>query len=226
VLYLDEPHAEMCFSKIFDFEGVKLRSIQKAGDLRINWDKEEGERYKNLVTMYKPLTKWWEKKLDNAGLPMNKVEVSRRLVQSPAVVIGTEYGQSARQERMSSVQDQDPTHYMLEQKVLEINADHPVIFDLLNKVKANADDPEIESTANLVAQAAVLQSNFDLKDPQLLVNSVYELVSLQYGLDPKAEVTPITPEVPPPKPSLEDLDDDDDDDDDDEDETPKEKAEL
>merc|ERR1719386_189839 len=130
---------------------------------------------------------------------------------------------------MSSVQDQAPTHYMLEQKVLEINADHPVIFDLLNKVKANADDPEIESTANLVAQAAVLQSNFDLKDPQLLVDSVYELVSLQYGLDPKAEVTPITPEVPPPKPSLEDLDDDDDDDDDDDEEeagADKKKAEL
>merc|ERR1711937_636842 len=54
VLYLDEPYAELCFSKIFDFEGVKLRSIQKAGDLRIKWDKEEGERYKNLVTMYKP----------------------------------------------------------------------------------------------------------------------------------------------------------------------------
>merc|ERR1719299_322707 len=29
-LYLDEPYAELCFSKIFDFEGVKLRSIQKA----------------------------------------------------------------------------------------------------------------------------------------------------------------------------------------------------
>merc|ERR1711935_375366 len=146
---------------------------------------------------------------------MNKVELSRRLVTSSAVVVGTEYGQSARQERASSVQDQDPTHYLLEQKVLEINPDHPVIFDLLNKVKANADDPSIDEIANLVAQAAVLQSNFDLKDPDLLVNSVYELVSLQYGLDPKAEVTPITPEVPPAKPSLDDMDDDDDDDDDD-----------
>merc|ERR1719265_2547062 len=176
--------------------------------------------------MYKPLTKWWEKNLDSAGLPLNKVEISRRLVTSPAVVVGTEYGQSARQERMNSVQDQDPTYFMEEKKVLEINADHPVIFDLLQKVKKDSSDKSIEDTANLVAQAAVLQSNFDLRDPELLVNSVYELVSLQYGLDPKAEVTPITPEVPPPKPSLEDLDDDDDDDDDDEDETPKEKAEL
>ena len=45
MLYLDEPYAELCFSKIFDFEGVKLRSVQKAGDLRINWKTEETDRY-------------------------------------------------------------------------------------------------------------------------------------------------------------------------------------
>merc|ERR1719327_1201672 len=211
VLYLDEPYAELCFSKIFDFEGVKLRSVQKAGDLRINWDKEEGERYKNLVTMYKPLTKWWEKNIAKAGVPINKVEVSRRLVDSPAVVVGTEYGQSARQERMQSVQDQDPTFFSQNQKVLEINANHPVIYDLLQKVKADPDDASMAETANLVAQAAVLQSNYDLEDPDILVSSVYDLVSLQYGLDPLAEVEPITPEVPEKKEEVkeDELDDDD-----------------
>merc|ERR1711968_313724 len=175
-----EPDAELCFSKIFDFEGVKLRSVQKAGDLRINWDKDEGERYKNLVTMYKPLTKWWEKNVAKAGAPINKVEISRRLVDSPAVVVGTEYGQSARQERMQSVQDQDPTFFSQNQKVLEINANHPVIHDLLQKVKADPEDAAIAEIANLVAQAAVLQSNYDLEDPDILVSSVYDLVSLQY----------------------------------------------
>merc|ERR1712118_431300 len=57
VLYLDEPYAELCFSKIFDFEGVKLRSVQKAGDLRINWKTEETDRYNDLKKMYKPRTK-------------------------------------------------------------------------------------------------------------------------------------------------------------------------
>merc|ERR1712159_803768 len=90
VLYLDEPYAELCFSKIFDFEGVKLRSVQKAGDLRINWKTEETDRYNDLKKMYKPLTKWWEKNAGKAGVPINKVEVSRRLVDSPAVVLATD----------------------------------------------------------------------------------------------------------------------------------------
>merc|ERR1712159_20910 len=190
VLYLDEPYAELCFSKIFDFEG--------------------------------------EKNVAKAGVPINKVEVSRRLVDSPAVVVGTEYGQSARQERMQSVQDQDPTFFSQNQKVLEINATHPVIHDLLQKVKADPEDAAIAEIANLVAQAAVLQSNYDLEDPDILVSSVYDLVSLQYGLDPNAEVEPITPEVPENKEDVKDEDDADDDEEtgDDDDDTPGEKAEL
>merc|ERR1719335_1450157 len=229
VLYLDEPYAELCFSKIFDFEGVKLRSVQKAGDLRINWKTEETDRYNDLKKMYKPLTKWWEKNLKGTGVPINKVEVSRRLVDSPAVVLATEYGMSARQERINKVQDQDPTYFSEQQKVLEINANHPTIYDLLQKVNADPDDEAILDTATLVAQAAVLSSNYDLEDPETLVSSVYELIAQEHGLDPKADVMPIEVELPEEK-KAEDVDDDDDDedgaDDDDDDAKDGDKPEL
>merc|ERR1719183_1572832 len=222
VLYLDEPYAELCFSKIFDFEGVKLRSVQKAGDLRINWKTEETDRYNDLKKMYKPLTKWWEKNVAKAGVPINKVEVSRRLVDSPAVVLATEYGMSARQERINKVQDQDPTYFSEQQKVLEINANHPTIYDLLQKVNADPDDESILDTANLVAQAAVLSSNYDLEDPEILVSSVYDLVALEAGLDPNADVTPVEVELPEDK-KAEDVDDDDDEEDGADDEDAEEK---
>merc|ERR1719183_2472497 len=222
VLYLDEPYAELCFSKIFDFEGVKLRSVQKAGDLRINWKTEETDRFNDLKKMYKPLTKWWEKNLKSTGVPINKVEVSRRLVDSPAVVLATEYGMSARQERINKVQDQDPTYFQEQQKVLEINANHPTIYDLLQKVNADPDDEAILDTASLVAQAAVLSSNYDLEDPETLVSSVYDLIAQEHGLDPKADVTPIEIELPEEK-KAEDVDDDDDEEDGADDEDAEEK---
>merc|ERR1711924_321351 len=137
------------------------------------------------------------------------VEVSRRLVVSPAVVVATEYGMSARQERINKGQDQDPTYFQEQQKVLEINANHPTIYDLLQKVNADPDDESILDTANLVAQAAVLASNYDLEDPEILVQSVYDLVALESGLDPRADVTPIEVELPE-EPVVEDDDDDDD----------------
>jgi len=193
---------------------VKLRSVQKSGDLRINWKTEETDRYNDLKKMYKPLTKWWEKNLKDTGIPINKVEVSRRLVDSPAVVVATEYGMSARQERINKVQDQDPTYFQEQQKVLEINANHPTIYDLLQKVNADPDDEAILDTAKLVAQSAVLSSNYDLEDPETLVSSVYDLIAMEHGLDPKADVTPIEVELPE-EPKKEEVDDDDEDEDED-----------
>jgi len=226
VLLLDDPYAEQCVSKISDFEGVKLRSIQKAGDLRINWSTDEAKRYKDFTSMYKPLTKWWEKNTKNAGVQITKVEVSRRLVDSPAVVVSTEFGFSARQERLNKVNDQQDAGFSTAGKILEINPDHPVIYDLLQKVKANEEDPTIEDTANLVAQAAVLQSNFELEDPQLIVNTIYDLVSTKHNLDPKAPATEVEVVVPE-EPKVEDEVDDEDEEEgaDAEDEEP-EKPEL
>lgn len=212
VLLLDDPLSENCFSKIYDFEGVKLRSIQKSGDLRINWSTEENERHKNLVTMYKPLTKWWEGHKEGAGVPLRKVEISRRLVSAPAAVTADEWGSSARQERMNKVsQDsQQQDQFSQNQKVLEINPDHPAIYDLLQKVKADPEDSEVEETANLIAQAAVLESNFDLEDPEKLVNSVFELLSLKHNIDPSADIVPIDVELPEePKEESDDVDDED-----------------
>merc|ERR1712072_780421 len=148
------------------------------------------------------------KNAGKAGVPINKVEVSRRLVDSPAVVVATEYGMSARQERINKVQDQDPTYFSEQQKVLEINANHPTIYDLLQKVQADESDEAALDTANLVAQTAVLASNYDLEDPEILVNSVYDLVALEHNLDPKAEVTPIEIELPEEPAKVEDDDED------------------
>jgi hypothetical protein len=97
---------------------------------------------------------------------------------------------------------------------------------LLQKVKADPEDASIADTANLVAQAAVLQSNYDLEDPDILVSSVYDLVSLQYGLDPNAEVEPITPEVPKKEEAKDDELDDDDEEEETGDDDAGEKAEL
>ena len=144
---------------------------------------------------------------------------------SPAVVVATEYGQSARAERMNKVQDSDPSLFQQSAKVLEINPNHPVIHDLLQKVKADPEDESCQDAANLVAQAAVLQSAFDLEDPEILVNSIYELVSSKHGLDPKAEPTPVEV-VLPEEPKTEEEDDDIDEELDEEEGTDGDKPEL
>merc|ERR1712161_136887 len=79
-------------------------------------------------------------------------------------------------------------------KTLEVNPQHPVIVDLLAKVKANKEDASALDTAQVLFQTALIQSGYDIADPSALVNRVYRLMSKELGVDPDAPLKEI--EVP------------------------------
>merc|ERR1711866_39896 len=83
---------------------------------------------------------------------------------------------------------------MAGRKTLEINPNHPVIADLLAKVKANKDDAAALDSAQVLFQTAILESGYEIADPSALVNRVYRLMSKELGVDPDAPLKEV--EVP------------------------------
>merc|ERR1712226_586049 len=73
--HLDEP----CIQKLADYEGKKFVSIQKA-DVKLDETEEEKKRFSKLKDMYKPLT------------------------ESPVVVVTSQFGYSAQQEKVMKAQ--------------------------------------------------------------------------------------------------------------------------
>merc|ERR1712174_96416 len=198
---LDEP----CIQKLADYEGKKFVSIQKA-DVKLDETEEEKKRFTKLKDMYKPLTDWWKEKLTDltekgamkdAGVKVEKVELSKRLTESPVVVVTSQFGYSAQQERemkAQSFQNKDQVGMMSGRKTLEVNPNHPVIADLLSKVKADKDDQPALDTAQVLFQTALLESGYEIADPSALVNRVYRLMSKELGADPDAPIKEV--EVP------------------------------
>jgi len=139
--------------------------------------------------MYKPLTDWWKDKLTeftekgamkDAGVKIEKVEVSKRLTDSPVVVVTSQFGYSAQQEKVmkaQAFQSKDQIGMMAGRKTLEVNPNHPVVVDLLAKVKANKEDASAVDSAQVLFQTALLESGYDIADPTSLVNRVYRLMS-------------------------------------------------
>merc|ERR1711967_172108 len=142
--HLDEP----CVQKLADYEGKKFVSIQKA-DVKLDESEDEKKRFGKLKDMYKPLTDWWKETLTDltekgamkeAGVKIEKVELSKRLTDSPVVVVTSQFGYSAQQEKImkaQAFQNKDQVGMMSGRKTLEVNANHPVVVDLLAKVKAS-----------------------------------------------------------------------------------------
>merc|ERR1712167_466638 len=73
----------------------------------------------------------------------------------------------------------------------EINPNHPVVTDLLSKVKANKEDTAAMDTAQVLFQTALLESGYDVSDPTSLVNRVYRLMSKELGVDPDAPLAEV-----------------------------------
>merc|ERR1712190_197180 len=95
VLMLDDHLDEPCLQKLADYEGKKFVSIQKA-DVKIDETEAEKKKFSKVKDMYKPLTDWWKDKLTDltekgamkdAGVKIEKVEISKRLTDSPVVVV-------------------------------------------------------------------------------------------------------------------------------------------
>merc|ERR1712004_135071 len=158
VLMLDDHLDEPCLQKLADYEGKKFVSIQKA-DVKLDETEEEKKRFTKIKDMYKPLTDWWKEKLTDltekgamkdAGVKIEKVEISKRLTDSPVVVVTSQFGYSAQQEKVmkaQAFQNKDQLSMMSGRKTLEINPNHPVVVDLLNKVKVDKEDLPALDTA-------------------------------------------------------------------------------
>merc|ERR1712166_535784 len=165
--HLDEP----CIQKLADYEGKKFVSIQKA-DVKLDESEEEKKKFSKLKDMYKPLTDWWKEKLTeltekgamkDAGVKIEKVELSKRLTLSPVVVVTSQFGYSAQQEKIMKAQvfqNKDQIGQMSGRKTLEINANHPVIFDLLSKVKDDKENAAALDTAGVLFQTALIESGY------------------------------------------------------------------
>merc|ERR1711936_647697 len=167
---------------------------------------EEKKRFSKLKDMYKPLSDWWKDKLTDytekgamkeAGVKVEKVELSKRLTESPVVVVTSQFGYSAQQEKVmkaQSFQNKDQIGMMSGRKTLEVNPNHPVVVDLLSKVKADKSDKAAADSAQVLFQTALIESGYELADASALVNRVYRLMSKELGVDPDAPVKEV--EVP------------------------------
>merc|ERR1712032_1469806 len=145
---------------------------------------------------------------------------------SPVVVVTSQFGYSAQQEKVmkaQAFQNKDQVGQMSGRKTLELNPNHPVVVDLLGKVKTDKEDAAALDTAQMLFQTALIESGYEIADPSALVNRVYRLMSKELGVDPDAPLK----EVEVPEEEEEEAEEEDKDDSDEEDEKEEgEKEEL
>lgn len=89
---------------------------------------------------------------------------------------------------------------MLAKKTLEINPHHSVMKEMLNKVKNSVDeklDAQTEDLAKLLYNMALLNSGFNIDNPDEMTAPLQKLINVGFGLDREEPIEEIEIEIEP-----------------------------
>eukprot|EP00887_Chlorella_sp_A99_P008257 scaffold12.g8257.t1 len=170
VLYLTEPIDEPMISNLPEFEGLQLSDVSRE-DLQLDESEEDKKALEEAKKELQPLTDYIKKAL---GDKVERVEVSHRLTDSPAIVVASKFGWSANMERIMRAQalgDARAAEYMRGRRILEINPTHPVIQELKRKVELES--REAREQVQLLFEAASLVGGFAIDSPRDFAARIY-----------------------------------------------------
>jgi heat shock protein 90kDa beta len=206
VILLDDPIDEFTWTYFKEYGDKKLKNVAK-GDLDLGTlTGYEEKKEMKIKELYQPLCDWWKKLL---GKNVEKVTISRRLVDDPVVISTSENSYTANMYRISkaqtySNQQKIPDSY-IPRKSLEINPSHPTIKKLLQK--SETPDKQLEDYAWLLYESALVSSGFVLTEDFDFSNRMYSLLSKNLDILPNEPIK--EPEVELPDDDVETIEEED-----------------
>uniref|UniRef100_A0A8W4FFV2 94 kDa glucose-regulated protein n=1 Tax=Sus scrofa TaxID=9823 RepID=A0A8W4FFV2_PIG len=146
VIYLTEPVDEYCIQALPEFDGKRFQNVAKEG-VKFDESEKSKENREAVEKEFEPLLNWMKDKALKDKI--EKAVVSQRLTESPCALVASQYGWSGNMERIMKAQayqtgkDISTNYYASQKKTFEINPRHPLIRDMLRRVKVE-EEPEEE----------------------------------------------------------------------------------
>lgn len=195
VILLDDPLDEFTWTYFREYGDKQIKNVAK-GDLDLGTMTPYEERKEvKIKELYQPLCDWWKKAL---GKSVDKVTISRRLVEDPVVISTSENTYTANMYRISkaqtySNQQKIPDHY-IPKKTLEINPSHPTIKKMLEQI----DDPskQLEDYAWLLYESALVSSGFAVIEDFEFTDRMYNLLRKGMGVLASEQIKEPDVEIP------------------------------
>merc|ERR1719240_38069 len=198
VLYYTDPIDEYAMPQLTEFKGFQFMGANKE-NLKFDDDAESEAKLKKLGETHKQLTDWMKETL---GAKIEKAVVSNRLLETPAIIVSSQYGWSTNMERIMKAQTmgtQDKSQQMVSQKTLEINPAHPLIREPKTRVEADAKDQEAIDSVNTLFDVALIGTGLTPADPNEFAARLQTLMRLGLGVSKDAPIEEPEVTLDPPK---------------------------
>lgn len=165
ILYFTDHVDEFTMQMMHDYNGKEFKSVS-ADDLGLETD-EEKEEIKKAEEDNKGLFDLMTEKL---GGKVKAVKLSQRLKTHP-VCITSEGMLSVEMEKVLSAMPDEQAHNAKAEKILEINASHP-IFEKLKKLYAEDNKDKVGEYADILYSQALLIEGMPIENPVEFTNKL------------------------------------------------------
>jgi molecular chaperone HtpG len=180
VLFATEPLDEIMMESVRSYKDFDVVDASKES-LKVDDDEETSKEKEAATEEFKGTIEYLETLLSGK---VQKVTVSNLLVDSPAALVQGAYGVSPTMQRYMKAQsvasgggDADALGGM-NQAVLEINPNHPIIKDLDAMIKGGDNESKAtEDFALLMYDVASMTSGYDVKDMSSFAKRVMKIMS-------------------------------------------------
>jgi len=153
-------------------------------------EKRRDDKYREL---FKPLLDFAK---DTLGKKVEKVSISKHLVQSPVVVLSADYGWTAQMEKVMKSQafaDQSKFEFMKSKRMFEVNPRHPMIVELNSRLTSKPEgDEQLTDMVISLYLSAVVSAGYQLlpEDAQDFAERVGRMVGSGLAVESDAELAP------------------------------------
>merc|ERR1719324_2153793 len=161
IIFMTDSVDEYTVQHLTEFEGKRLINASREG-LKLEEGDKDKKREEQYKEMFKPLLDFTKEYL---GKKVEKVSISKHLVQSPVVVLSADYGWTAQMEKVMKSQafaDQSKFEFMKSKRMFEINPRHPMIIELNSRIKDNAADDTTKDMVISLYLSGVIGAGYQL----------------------------------------------------------------
>lgn len=175
VLFLVDPLDAFVAAALTEHQGKKLQSADDAGLELPKRDTGEGEGSAESTTLSeKELNQFIGRCATTLGQRVLEVRVSHILTDSPVRLVAPDNQPGRQFERLQRYMRQD---YVVPQRILEINREHPIVVNIARTIDRDATAPVIDLTIDQLYESALVQEGLH-PNPSAMLERIQKLMEL------------------------------------------------